>query len=109
MCLGDLVESWFWTNGFTAVPEVRTQGIPHIKSPQYGGRGIICSEVCTKNRIGFALSAFFLCKETLRLKTFCFDLFCFVTNLSSDSIPVSDEKERLMLLSLYQLKAAVKH
>lgn len=81
-CLEDLVDSWFWTNGFTAVPEARTgaQGMPHIKIPyregkKYGGRGIICRGVCTKKCIVFALSAFFLCKETLRLKTFSFVLF----------------------------------
>lgn len=82
MCPGVLVDSWFWPNGFTAVPEARTgaQGMPHIKIPwrqrsQYGGRGIICSGVCTTNCIGFALSALFLCKETLRLMMFCFVLW----------------------------------
>lgn len=81
MCLGDLVDPWFWPNGSTAVPEARTgtRGMPHIKIPyregsQNGGRGITCSVVCTKNCIVFALSAFFLCKETLRLRTFCFIL-----------------------------------
>lgn len=119
MCLGDLVDSWLWPNGFTAVPEARAgaRGMPHIKIPysqrsQYGGRGV--QYHLQWGLHWFCFVSFISLQRNTQIEDlmFWFGLVFFVANLSSDSIPTSLEKDPsawLMPLSLYQLKAAVKH
>lgn len=80
MCLGDLVKSWFWTNGFTAVPEEGLRAYPISRAPSMGAE--------VSSAVGFALkiALVLLCQLSFFAKKhsdwrpfvlICFVFFCY--------------------------------